>query len=430
MNETTENSIGQHETKKNMKSTNTLAAALVIVLVSFGVGLTLGQRQCQFCPSPEGNALPSLLCQTWNFFEGNACPPKNSDLSLFWETWNTLKDKYVDKSKIDAQKLIYGAISGMVSAVGDPYTVFFNPTDSKKFIDDTRGQFEGIGMEVGIKKDQLQVITPLEGTPAQKAGLRAGDVIVKIDGKTTANMSVDEAVDLIRGPKGTELTLTIFRDEWKETRDIKLVRDVIEIPSVKWKMINNDIAYIQLFQFSENASSEFKKASLEILDGNAKGIILDLRNDPGGYLTVAQDIAGWFLDRGQLVTVENMGEDKPKDEYRSEGPALFDKIPVVVLINGGSASASEILAGALRDDRGIKLVGEKSFGKGSVQQLEPLSGGSTLKVTTAKWLTPKGDQISEKGLTPDVGVGRTVQDEEQNKDPQLDKAIEIIQGIR
>lgn len=405
-------------------------AVVLLILISFTCGLTLGEKKCTYCPGVAQGVKQSFTCRAWTFFEGSSCPQETADLSLFWETWNSLQNKYVDKSKIDTQKMIFGAIGGMVSAVGDPYTVFFNPDDSKDFIDDSRGEFEGVGMEVGIKKSTLQVVTPLEGTPAQKAGLRAGDVIVKINGEQSASMSVDEAIDLIRGPRGTEVTLSIFREEWKETRDIKLVRDLIDVPAVKWRMVDESTAYIQLFQFTEDANEEFKNAAMQVLDKPAKKVILDLRNNPGGYLSVAQDIAGWFLERGQLVTVEDMGENNGNLEYKAEGPALFSKTPIVILINGGSASASEILAGALRDNRGIQLVGEKSFGKGSVQQLEPLSGGSTLKVTVAKWLTPKGSQISEKGLEADVEVKMTPADYEAEKDPQLDKAIEIISQMK
>lgn len=419
-----------------MKTVRTQAIFIVLILLiiislsSFNVGAYFEKNKCSICSASEGNLSRTVVCETWRIFQRNDCPEKTIDLSLFWETWNALQDNYVDKSKIDNQKMIFGAISGMVSSLGDPYTVFFDPTETKKFIDDSRGQFEGVGMEIGVQKNQLQVVTPIEGTPAKKAGMRAGDLIVKIDGKTTINMSIDEAIGMIRGPKGTEVTLSIYREEWKEIRDIKLVRDVIDIPSVNWKLIDNEIAYIQLYQFTERAGSEFEQAGIEILNSPAKKIILDLRNNPGGYLNIAQNVAGWFLDKGQLVTTEDMGEGKTKEEYRSEGPSLFAKYPIVVLINRGSASGSEILAGALRDVRGIKLIGEKSFGKGSVQQLEPLGGGSSLKVTTAKWLTPKGEQISEKGLNADVEIKNSLEDEQNNKDPQLDKAIEIIKEIR
>jgi len=243
-------------------------------------------------------------------------------------------------------------------------------------------------------------------------------------------MTTDEAVDLIRGPKGTEVTLTMYREDWKETKDFKLIRAVIEVPSLKWEIRDGDIAYIQLYQFTEKTGTDFRAAAVDIVNSPAKRIVLDVRNNPGGYLTIAQDIAGWFLKKGELVTREDSGDGRDKVDYLSEGPSLLAGYPTVVLINEGSASASEIIAGALRDDREIQLVGEKSFGKGSVQQLVPFSDGSSLKVTVAKWLTPNGDQISEIGLTPDVEVKMTVADEDAGKDPQLDKAIEIVKELR
>jgi len=357
-------------------------------------------------------------------------PPADADMTLFWQAWSTLEKNFVDKSKIDHQKMVYGAIEGMVGSLGDPYTSFFNPGDSKKFLEDTAGAFEGVGMEIGIKKDQLQVVTPLENSPAKKAGIRAGDLIVKIDGKSASGITTDEAVDLIRGDKGTEVTLTLYREDWKETKDFKLTRAVIEVPSLKWEIKDGNIAYIQLYQFTEKASNDFKAAAVDIINSPAKRIVLDVRNNPGGYLTVSQDIAGWFLKKDDLVTREKLAGDKDGEEYRSNGPALLLKYPTVVLINQGSASASEILAGALRDDRNVQLVGEKSFGKGSVQQLMPFGDGSSLKVTIAKWLTPNGSQISEIGLTPDVEVKNTVEDEDKGLDPQLDKAIEIVKNLK
>ena len=376
------------------------------ILGSFAIGIWTGKSSC-----------PAL-------------PPADADMTLFWQTWHTLEQKYVDKSKIDHQKMVYGAISGMVSALGDPYTTFFTPSDSKKFLEDTAGAFEGVGMEIGIKQNQLQVVTPLENSPAKKAGIRAGDLIIKINNKATSGMSTDEAVDLIRGAKGTEVTLTLYREEWKETRDFKLTRDVIQVPSLKWEIKNGDVAYIQLYQFTEKASNDFKAAAVDIINSPAKRIVLDVRNNPGGYLSVSQDIAGWFLKKGQVVTHEESSNKDDNVDYLSEGPSLLEKYPTVVLINEGSASASEILAGALRDNRGIKLIGKKSFGKGSVQQFMPFGDGSSLKVTVAKWYTPKGDQISEKGLNPDVEVAKTIDDEDKGKDPQLDKAIEIVKGLR
>ena len=357
-------------------------------------------------------------------------PPADADMALFWQTWHTLEGKFADKDKIDHQKMVYGAISGMVSSLGDPYTSFFDPPDTKQFVEDTSGSFEGVGMEIGIKQQQLRVVTPLENSPAKKAGIRAGDAIIKIDGKAAAGMTTDEAVKLIRGPKGTDVVLTLYREEWKDTKDFKLTRDIINVPSLKWEIKNGDVAHIQLYQFTEKASGDFKAAAVDIINSPAKSIILDVRNNPGGYLSVSQDIAGLFLNKGQVVTHEKSGDGSDNVDYLSEGPSILAKYPVVVLINEGSASASEILAGALRDNREIKLVGNKSFGKGSVQQLIPFADGSSLKVTIAKWYTPKGDQISEVGLTPDVEVDKTAEDETKNLDPQLDKAIEIVKGLR
>ena len=377
-----------------------------------------------------GFVLGILAIKNNLIFTCPALPPADADMTLFWQTWHTLEGRFADKDKIDHKKMVYGAISGMVSSLGDPYTSFFDPTDTKKFMEDTSGSFEGVGMEIGISKGQLQVVTPLENSPAKKAGIRAGDAIVKIDGKSTTNMTTEEAVDLIRGAKGTEVTLAMYRQDWKETKDFKLTRDVILVPSVKWEIKGGDIAYIQLFQFTEKASNDFKAAAVDIRNSSAKRIILDVRNNPGGYLSVSQDIAGWFLEKGDTVTHEKSSDASDNVDYKSEGPSLLLKYPTMVLINEGSASASEILAGALRDDRGIKLVGKKSFGKGSVQQLMPFGDGSSLKVTIAKWYTPKGDQISEKGLIPDIEAEKTADDETAGKDPQLDKAIEIVKGLR
>jgi len=354
------------------------------------------------------------------------CQPEQVDFSLFWESWKVLEEKFVDHSKLDVQKMIYGAVSGMVKSLGDPYTIFLNPEETKKFREDVRGTFEGIGAEIGIKKGQLLIIAPLEGTPAQRAGLRSGDKILKINDISSTDLTIEEAVTLIRGLKGTEVILTIFREGWDKSKEIKIIRDTILVPSLKWELKNQDIAYIKIYQFSEKASLDFMLAAIEILNSPTKKIILDLRDNPGGYLEVAQDIAGWFLERGDIVAIEDFGSKHEKKEYKAEGPSRFLEYPVVILINQGSASGSEILAGALRDNRQIKLIGEKSFGKGSVQELEELREGSSLKITVAKWLTPKGDTITDKGLETDIKVEMTEEDYEQDKDPQLDKAIEII----
>ena len=364
------------------------------------------------------------------FSQGAGENASNLDFTLFWETWQTLKEKFIDKTKFDNQKMLYGAISGVVNSLKDPYTVFMDPEESKRFFEDVSGKFEGVGMEIDQKKGQLQIISPLEGTPAQKAGLRAGDKIIKIDGIFANELTIDDAVGKIRGDKGTEITLTIFREGWNDTKEFKIVRDVIMVPSLKWEIKNNNIAYIKLYQFSEEAGYDFKKASLEILKSPAKRIILDLRNNPGGYLEISKEIASLFLKKGSVVAIEDFGGKTESKKYIADGNDIFSEFPIVVLINQGSASASEILAGALRDNRQIKLIGETSFGKGSVQEVKNLNNGSSLKVTVAKWLTPKGESISDHGLVPDIEIEITDKDYQDDKDPQLDKALEILETIR
>jgi len=356
--------------------------------------------------------------------------PETIDFSLFWDAYNKLQQKFSDPSKITDQKIVYGAIEGMTQSLGDPYTGFFDPQQAQMFQSDLAGSFDGIGVEVGIKKDLLTIIAPLPETPGSRAGLKSGDIIVRINGKDSTNMASDEAVSLIRGAKGTPVTLSIVRDGWTNAKDFKITRDTIEVPSMKWSIKNDDVAYIQLFQFNENLSSDFKTAALKIMQGPAKGIILDLRGNPGGYLEVAQNIAGWFLQNGQTVTIEDFGKSKTQQTYKAEGNSELANYPIVVLIDQGSASASEILAGALRDNRNVKLIGMKSFGKGCVQEVVNLRGGSFLKITVANWLTPKGSSISDVGLTPDVKVEITEKDAEQKKDPQFDKALEIIKNLK
>lgn len=377
---------------------------IIVIILVFGLGFIAGRNQYKYYP------------------------PEDVDFSLFWEAYEKLYEKHVNSKNFDTQEMIYGAISGMVNSIDDPYSVFLNPEKSKRFLEDISGRFEGIGIEIGVRDEGLQVISPLEGTPAQKAGLKAGDKILKINDVFTFDLKIDDAVNLIRGQKGTEVILTVFREEWKDPKEIKIIRGTIEIPSLDLKFLETDgknIAYLRIFQFSEKTSSDFQKKSLEIINSSAKGIILDLRNNPGGYLNVSQDIAGWFLEKGDTVVIEDFGEKGDQKIYESTGNARLLEYPIVILINQGSASAAEILAGALRDNRGITLIGEKTFGKGSIQELEKLSEGSRLKITIANWLTPNGNLITDKGLEPDIEV-ELISEEE---DAQLEKALEVIKEI-
>ena len=360
---------------------------------------------------------------------------QNVDFSLFWKVWNDLSTKYVDKSKLDTQKMVYGAIGGMVDAVGDPYTVFFEPVQAKQFAQEISGAFGGVGMEIGVKNDILTVIAPLPNTPAAKAGISASDKILKINGDSTQGLSAEEAVSIIRGKVGTKVTITISGSDDKP-RDITMTRETIKIPTVVWRMINSDnknIAYIQAYQFNENINGQFKKAVDEIEKANPKvdGIVLDLRNNPGGLLDSAINLAGYFVAKGQPVVSEVFG-DGTINKFTSDGNAVLAKYRTVILVNGGSASASEILAGALHDNLRLKLIGEKTFGKGVVEELVNLDDGAPLKVTVARWFTPAGTNISEKGIEPDIKVELT-DDQKKNiifgdlsVDPQLQKALDTL----
>jgi len=407
----------------------TSAIIIIIAVLSFGGGIFVGttQKQAQELANQFTSGLDSTA------LGGAAAVPQDLNFKLFWEVWQKVKLDAVDHDVTD-QDLFYGAVRGVVGALKDPYSVFFTPDETKKFNEELSGSFEGIGAEIGFNKNNiLSIIAPLPGTPAERAGLKAEDMILKIDGQDTADINLDEAVSKIRGPKSTEVTLNIFREGFSEPKDFAIIRDRIQIESVKWEMNeakesptqkSRQVAYIKISHFNADTAAKFEKIVMPVLQKNPDGIILDLRNNPGGFLDVSVDIAG-FWTGGKTVVIEQIKGDK-KEELKGNGIARFQDIPTVVLVNGGSASASEIVAGALQDHGKAKIVGTKTFGKGSVQELESLGNGSSLKLTVAKWLTPKGISISEKGITPDVEVKFTDKDFEEKKDPQLDKALELL----
>lgn len=351
------------------------------------------------------------------------------DFSLFWKVWEILKSRYVDKSQLDARELFYGAIDGMLAATGDPYTTFFSPKENQEFNEDMSGTFEGIGAEMGIKDDVITIIAPLEGMPAERAGLLAGDKIVKIDDVLSSNYSLDEAVKHIRGAKDTTVKLTVFREGEEETRDFVVTRGIILVKSVRFEMRDDAIAYIRVSRFGDDTEQEFKTAVKETVAKQAKGVIIDLRNNPGGFLDTAITMASSMLPGGKVVVIEEDGEGKRK-ELKARGGDTLSSLPVVVLINQGSASASEILAGALRDNRSdVVLVGKKSFGKGSVQELVAVGKDTAVKITIARWLTPSGKQIHNVGIAPDVDVSITSEDIKEKRDPQLDTAVEELKKL-
>jgi len=392
-----------------------IAVLLFGVVVSFAGGFYAGQIY-GYVPPIRG---------VTNLEEGK---PEGVDFSLFWEAWRVIQEKYVGLEPLDYRAMVHGAIQGMVKSLGDPYTTFMTPEGTKIFLEDISGSFSGVGIEIGIRDDTLQVIAPLEGTPAARVGLRAGDHIVQINKDTfPADLTVDQAVALIRGPEGTKVTLTILRDGWDEPRDFEIERAVINIPSLQWEM-KDGVVYVKIFQFSEKLRDDFRNLQRDAFQSSDK-IVLDLRNNPGGFLHVAVDIAGWFLQRGDVVVIEDFGSAADQEVHKASGSARLYDHKVVVLINEGTASASEILAGALRDNRGTLLIGQKSFGKGSVQEIKELEDTSSLKITIAQWLTPKGSRIGGEGLEPDIAVEMSDEDFSERRDPQLDRAIEAVKNL-
>ena len=349
------------------------------------------------------------------------------DFSPFWKVWNTLNEKYPSASNTTDQERVYGAIGGLVNSLNDPYSVFFTPDETKSFEDEIAGNFDGIGMEVGIKNKILTVIAPLKDTPAYRANIKSGDKILKIDTTVTSDLSIEKAIKLIRGPKGTFVTLTIFREGNEKPEEIKITRDTINIPTLDTELRKDGIFVIKLYSFSANSANLFRNAMKQFAESGSDKLLLDLRGNPGGYLDAAVDMASWFLKKGKTVVTEDYGNNKTTEVFRSKGYDIFnDKLKFVILIDGGSASASEILAGAMQDNGRAKIVGAQSFGKGSVQEVVNITPDTILKITVAKWLTPNGTSISEKGLNPDYPIEITQKDLDAKTDPQMNKAVELL----
>jgi carboxyl-terminal processing protease len=350
---------------------------------------------------------------------------KDVSFDLYWDTWNVIKNKYYNKEVPDT-KLFYGSLQGLVASLGDPYSIFMTPTDATQFQDDLKGNFEGIGAEIAVKNNQLIIVSPLDDSPAMKAGLKPKDWILKINGTSTEGMTSNQAVTLIRGQKGTEVILNIYRDGFSEPKDFKIIRDQITVKSLRWEYKNDGrIVWIKVRQFNDDTMPLFDQAITEIATkNNVTGIILDLRSNPGGYLESAIEMAGEW--DGDQVVVSEKNRDGLETFHRAFKAARLGKYKTVVLVNEGSASASEIVSGALKDWKKATLVGKKTFGKGSVQDLNDLKDGSQIKITVAKWFTPNGSTIDEQGIEPDVKVDLTEEDYNKDRDPQLDKALELL----
>lgn len=347
------------------------------------------------------------------------------DFAIFWDAWQQIQNSYLRAGEVKSGEMIYGAAKGLVGSLDDPYSIFMDPAEARRFGEDINGNFGGIGAEIGLKNEQIVIIAPLKGSPAEKSGFMSGDKLYEINASSTMGMSINEAVKKIRGPKGTGVTFLVGRTGREKPLTIKVVRDTIKIPVVEWVMKEGTIAHIQFYTFSEDSAALVRKALQEAQVAGAKGIVLDMRNNPGGYLDAAVAIAGYFVDAGTTIVFEEFRNGK-RDTFLSQGTPIVKGMPLVILLNGGSASASEILAGALKDALGTQIVGEKSFGKGTVQELTALRGGAEIKLTIAHWILPKGAQIDKNGIVPDVEVKFTDADREKKRDPQLDKALEIV----
>jgi len=375
---------------------------------------------------------------------GTALPQdiQNVDFAPFWKAWQILDTKIAPNkiassststiANIEAQQKVWGAIQGLASSYGDPYTTFFPPQEAKAFAESVKGSFGGVGMEVTMKDKVITVVTPLKGTPAEKAGIKAKDRIIKIDGVSTLGMSLDKAVALMHGDPGTVVKLTLIRESERRELELTIIRAIIEVPTIATE-IKDGVFVIHLFSFTENSASKFRDALLEfgkLYDsGVSNKLIVDLRSNPGGYLESAVDIASFFLPEGKEIVREVGNREYGEKVYRSRGFNVFgDNLKMIILIDGGSASASEIVASALRDHGKAILIGEQSFGKGSVQELIPLTTDTSLKVTIARWLTPKGASISDGGITPDIVVpyATSTPEGEIPKDVQLLRAIEEL----
>jgi carboxyl-terminal processing protease len=420
-----------------LKTLRNILIGLSLLVIAFGLGVNAG-----------GSGLIKPLGIPKTQFLNTDYSKVSLDFSLFFDVWERLHRNYIDKNELDAQKMFYGAISGMVASLQDPYTVFLPPQQNKEAKDDLKGKLEGIGVQLGIKDKKIVVIAPLKGTPAEKSGIKEGDWILKVDGKETMNWTLPEAVSKIRGPKGTTVTLTLLHKDATASSEIKVIRDEIKVASVEWEVKSakcknqsanceiikegctdcKQIIYLKLSRFGDDTTNEWNKAVDEINaamkqfnNGTMKGLIFDLRNNPGGYLSGSVFIASEFLKDGTVVIQESASG---KQTYAVNRKGKLTDVPMVVLVNKGSASASEIVAGALKERNRAKLVGETTFGKGSIQEAQDLAQGAGIHITTAKWLLPSGKWINGSGVEPDVKIENS--QEKPDEDLQLEKAIETL----
>lgn len=416
-------------TKTQWRALGVLAA----ITISFGVGMYSGVYQRAHDVASAADASSSVSGGITTIVLNSNSQPKDVDMTQFWTAYNLLNQNFVVTHASGTfptkQKQLYGAIAGLTSSFGDPYTTFFPPSDAQVFQEDISGSFGGVGMQIDNNdKGQLVVVSPLKDTPSARAGIRSGDLLLQIGTTTTTNMAVEEAVKLIRGPKGTTVTFTIARQGEPKPITISVVRDTINIPIINNYKRDDGIYVIELYSFSQNSPDLFRTALRDFMQSGSTRLILDLRGNPGGYLEAAVDMASYFLPVGDSVVTEDFKGKQDNITHRSVGYNVFTNkgLKMAILVDQGSASASEILSGALQQHYVAKLVGTRTFGKGSVQELMDLGGGAELKITIARWLTPNGSSISDGGLQPDIAAQRTIDDIKAGKDPQTEAAVSYL----
>lgn len=394
--------------------------SVILFIISFGMGIIVG-KTWYVKKQITGDDGSIQLDKVLNL--NRSLNRSSLDFSQFWDVWDKVKAKYV-KNEIAEEDMFYGAIQGMVASLGDPYSLYFAPKAAEEFAKDLSGELEGIGAEIGVKNNQLVVVSPLPDSPAEKAGLRPGDKILDIDKESTFGMDVNTAVGKIRGKANTKVVLTITRNGLDKANEITITRAKINVPSILFSVKPGNIAYLRVMQFNADTNAQLDKAIKQIKSRGSKGIILDLRNNPGGYLTSAIYMASEWVTDG--VVVSEKGKDGEGNDHNTEGQHRLAGIKTVVLINKGSASASEIVAGALQDTKNATLIGEQTFGKGSVQDFETFPDGSALKITVAEWFTPSGRNINKEGVKPDIEIKQDWQNEKIGEDIVLSKALEFI----
>lgn len=432
--------MNEDEKKVSLLPAVSVVVVILLIVASFATGIFVGNNKAltKRMPAFAANLIP-------------AAQPENVDFEPVWRAWAVINDKFVSSQVSTTthatpeaegagsasqgtadQDKVWGMIQGLAGSLGDPYTVFMPPSEAEMFQDDISGSFEGVGMEIAIRNRILTIVAPLKDTPAYNAGLKSGDLVVKIDGTDTKNMSIETAVKLIRGPRGTKVQLTILREGETGPLEIDVVRDTINIPTIDTYKRDNGIFVIELMSFTAVSPELFRQALQEFAESGTNKLILDLRGNPGGYLQAAVDMASWFLPSGNVVVTEDYGDKQEKVVHRSSGQNIFDdSLEFVILVNRGSASASEILAGALRDYGKATLIGTNTFGKGSVQELVDITKDTSLKVTVARWILPEGDHIGGEGIEPEILVELTDEQkeklkEDQDYDPIMERAVEFL----